>query len=183
MSFWSRLFGRNKPPEAQELALQMQEINSALQDLQEIMQKQQKKERRQAQVLEYMHQELKNKLDIMHSQLKDRQPLETITTCAESFALYRLHQHQDAALEHTWNKFTAMLAEFDIQLILDHQQQFDDTRHEVCDTRWDPALPANAVLEVVRPGFIIQGEVDRPAMVVINSPETQQAEQAIASNL
>lgn len=56
-------------------------------------------------------------------------PLDSITACAESLALYRQREGHTPDLEHIWNEFTEMLEEFGIRFILDQGQEFDDTRH------------------------------------------------------
>lgn len=170
MSFWSRLWSRQKNSADQAQQSIPDEANE-LQELEARLRKLQTRERRQSQLLEYMHQELGLKLDAIQSRLNADLPLETITSFAESLALYRLNKDQDPALEQIWTKFIQLLQTFDIQLILDQGQEFNDSRHQVCDTRWTPESRGNTILEVVRPGLIIQGQIKRPAMVVINSPE------------
>lgn len=173
MSFWSKLLGRSQePPDNQEPEETWEQ--SQLRELDERLRKLQTRERRQAQLLERMHLEMNTKLDALQTQLRSDIPLDTITACAESLALYRQNREQDPDLEHVWNKFTEMLEAFGLSLILDHGQEFNDTRHQVCDTRWDPDLPANTVLEVVRPGLILNNQVSRPAVVIINSPRSQE---------
>ncbi|MFW6179772.1 MAG: nucleotide exchange factor GrpE [Desulfohalobiaceae bacterium] len=153
--------------ESQETT-QLQEIEARLRKLQT-------RERRQSQQLEQLHQALDSKLNAIQSRLSSDLPLDSIMACAESLALYRLsRQEQDPALEQAWSRFLQMLEAFDIQLILDQGQQFDDTRHRACDTRWDPEAPASSILEVVRPGLILENKIARPAVVVINSADQEQ---------
>ncbi len=47
-------------------------------------------------------------------------------------------------------------------------QPFDPLRHELVAEQCDPALPDNTVLEVRECGYLRQGEVFRPAKVVLN---------------
>lgn len=173
MSFWSNLLARFGKAAEQEQQAEAEESNE-LQEIEARLRKLQTRERRQAQLLERMHQELGTKLDSIQTRLNQDLPLETIFACAESLALYRLKQESDPALEQIWARFTQLLDEFEMQLILDQGQEFNDARHQACDTRWVPEAPTNTILEVVRPGLILQGRITRPAVVVINSPEQGQ---------
>jgi len=136
--------------------------------LEDRIRKLQKRERRQAQILEQMHQDLGAKLDRVMAQQGRELPIEEIAACAESLALYCQYHPQDNALAQTWKKFSVMLEALGIELILDHYQAFDDTRHQACDIRNDPEHPDNSVLEVVRPGLVFSGQIIRPAVVVVN---------------
>ncbi|MDZ7759810.1 MAG: nucleotide exchange factor GrpE [Desulfovermiculus sp.] len=172
MPLWSKLlsFFRKETPQKDSEPAEPTEFEL----LEDRLRRLQKHERRQAHLLEHMHQEVSRKLDLILAQQDTRLPVEEIAACAESFALYRQSRPQDEALEDTWNKFTGMLEALGIELILDHRQQFDDTRHEVCDIRFDPQVPEGSVLEVVRPGLIIYGQITRPAVVVVNTSTAQE---------
>lgn len=166
MPLWSqfiKIFGKNEPPESSEPA-----EPTEFELLEDRLRKLQKRERRQAQILEQMHYELGSKLDRVLAQQNRELPVDEIAACAENLALYCQHHPQDQALAQTWKKFTIMLDALGIELILDHQQSFDDTRHQVCDIRNDPQAPDNTVLEVVRPGLVVNGQIIRPAVVVVN---------------
>ncbi|MFW6054618.1 MAG: nucleotide exchange factor GrpE [Thermodesulfobacteriota bacterium] len=140
--------------------------------LEDRLRKLQKRERRQAQLLEQMYQDLGGKLDRVLAQQSFELPIDEIAACAENLALYSQHHPQDEALAQIWKKFTLMLDALGMELILDHHQRFDDTRHQVCDIRNDPQAPENAVLEVVRPGLVVHGQITRPAVVVVNRNAT-----------
>jgi molecular chaperone GrpE (heat shock protein) len=166
MPFWSKLiniFGKKTPAESSEPA-----EPTEFELLEDRIRKLQKRERRQAQILEQMHHDLGTKLDRVLAQQSRELPIDEIVACAENLALYYQHHPQDQALAQTWKKFTIMLEALGIELILDHQQRFDDTRHQVCDIRNDPQAPDNTVLEVVRPGLVVYGQITRPAVVVVN---------------
>ena len=163
---WSKLVSIFRKPPTPESSEPDEPTEFEL--LEDRLRKLQKRERRQAQILEQMHQDLGGKLDRVLAQQSRDLPVEEIAACAESLALYCQHHPQDSALEQTWKKFTVLLEALGIELILDYQQRFDDTRHQVCDIRNDPQAPDNAVLEVVRPGLVVHGQITRPAVVVVN---------------
>ncbi|MBS3779785.1 MAG: nucleotide exchange factor GrpE [Desulfovermiculus sp.] len=174
MPLWTKifhLFRLKKQPDKEPAP----EEPSEFELLEDRLRKLQKYERRQANLLEHMHQEVSWKLDRILAQQDSGLPVEEIATYAESFALYRQSRPHDEALQNTWNKFTAMLEAMGIELIADNRQQFDDSRHEVCDIRFEPHLPEGSVLEVVRPGLIIHGQITRPAVVVVNTSTAQEA--------
>ena len=167
---WSKfvnIFRKKTPPKSPEST-----EPTEFELLEDRLRKLQKRERRQAQILEQMHQDLSSKLDRVLGQQSRELPIDEITACAENLALYYQHHPQDNTLAQTWKKFTVMLDALGIELILGHQQSFDDTRHQVCDIRNDPQAPDNVVLEVVRPGLVVHGQITRPAVVVVNRIST-----------
>lgn len=173
MSLWTKIqhiFGFKKLPEEPEST-----GPSEFELLEDRLRKLQKHERRQVQIVEQMYQDLGGKLDRILAAQDSKLPMEEISACAESLALYRQHRSRDEALEHAWTKFTSLLEALGIELIVDNGQQFDDTRHEVCDIRFDPHVPEGSILEVVRPGLIIHGQITRPAVVVVNTSTAQEA--------
>ncbi|MFO7875863.1 MAG: nucleotide exchange factor GrpE [Desulfovermiculus sp.] len=164
------IFRKQTPPESSEPA-----EPSEIELLEDRLRKLQKRERRQAQILEQMYQDLGGKLDRVLARQSFELPIDEIAACAENLALYYQHSPQDNALAQTWKKFTLMLEALGIELILDRHQRFDDTRHQVCDIRNDPQAPDNAVLEVVRPGLVVHGQITRPAVVVVNRTSKPEA--------
>jgi molecular chaperone GrpE (heat shock protein) len=157
------IFGKKTPAESSEPT-----GPTEFELLEDRLRKLQKRERRQAQMLEQMYQDLGGKLDRVLAQQSFELPIDKIAACAENLALYCQHHPQDNALAQTWKRFTLMLEALGIELILDHHQRFDDSRHQVCDIRNDAQAPDNAILEVVRPGLVVHGQITRPAVVVVN---------------
>jgi len=142
-----------------------------LDSLEQLLQKMNKRERRQIHLVESLRDELTHKVDALHAKIDAGLPYETIGPCAEHFALYFLpRQGMDPDLDRVWSAFVNMLQSLDIELILDQGKPFDDTRHQVCDTRSAPGHPEGAVLEVVRPGMLIQGRLRQYALVIVNKP-------------
>ncbi len=171
MTIWSKLAGLFKTSPDQQEDTEEQEEQNDLQVIQEMIRNLQKRERRQAQNLERMLHELGFKLDRVQSRMNAALPMEAITSFTDSLSIYYLrNQESDQALNQVWTRYTALLQELDIEPILDLKEKFDDTRHHACDTRQHPEYPENTVLEVVRPGLMVSGQVTRPAVVVINKP-------------
>ncbi len=165
MSIWSRIFApfRGKADKEQP----GQEEPTEFQVVEEMLRSLQKRERRQAQTFERMLVELSTKIDNIQVQLSSGPPFEAVSKFAESFAIYYLRNHdRDESLKHIWSRFSVVLEEFGLELILDQGRPFDDTRHQACDIRQDLDHPDNTILEVVQPGLIIRGKIKRPAIVV-----------------
>lgn len=140
---------------------------SEFQVLEEMIRNLQKRERRQAQAFERMLLDLGSKMDNIQVQISSSPATDSVVAFADSFAIYYLRNFErDESLKHIWSKFSAMLEEFGLQLILDIHCPFDDTVHQACDTREDHNFPSGTILEVVRPGLIVRGRIVRPAVVV-----------------
>lgn len=140
-----------------------------LQSVEDTLRKLQKRDRRQGQLLESMHQELSNKMDGVCNRIDTGIPYDSIYDFAANFALFLLHYHNpENGQQSLWSKFNKMLQDLDMELILDLNSPFDETRHTVCDTRTDPERPEGIILEVVQPGLIINGQMKKSAVVVIN---------------
>ncbi len=127
-------------------------------------------ERRQGQLLDSLQRDVSAKLD---AALKDKEsllPYNALCDFATQFAMYyeRLGTGQDRTLDHIWQSFQTMLQEMGMELIFDRNQPFDDSRHRSCDLRSREDLPNGSVVEVIRPGIIIHGRLQRPADVVVN---------------
>lgn len=61
---------------------------------------------------------------------------------------------------------------FDLRPIRSVGLAFDDRLHEARGVRFDPAQPEGVVLEELLPGFTLGGRVVRPALVVVNRPNS-----------
>jgi len=116
-----------------------------------------KRGRRQQQLLELMYEE--------HGKL----PCDRIFEFIEVFGLYALSQETvTPELEHAWKKLQAMLEGLEMEMIVGAGHPFDPVRHAACDTRWDERHPEGTIIQVVRPGLIVQGEIYKTAVVVVN---------------
>lgn len=130
-------------------------------------------ERRQGQLLDSLQREVAAKLDAALADKESLLPYNALCDFATQFAMYyeRLGAGQDPTLDHIWQAFQTMLHETGVELILDHNQPFDDSRHHTCDLRNREDLPNGSIVEVVRPGIIIHGRLQRPADVVVNKTQ------------
>lgn len=147
-----------------------QDLPRRLESMEETLRRIRNYERRQGQVLDSLQHELSVKLDAALKDKEDSLPMEKIRDFASGFALYYL-QHssgEDRSLEHVWQSFQTMLQAVGMELILDQHAAFDSERHNSCDVRSLPEHPDGVVLEVIRPGFLVNGRVTRPADVVVN---------------
>ena len=164
-----------------------------LQVVEDILRKLQKRERRQGQLLEMMHQEFSTKLDGVYKRIDTGIPYDSIYDFAANFALYFMQQdhtnntnntdNTDNTEKSIWSKFVAMLDNLDMELILDLYSPFDDSRHSVCDTRFDAAQPEGIILEVVQPGLIIQNQIKKYAVVVINKRVGESVSRCVSASV
>jgi len=160
------LFTRNSENRLQEPIYQcLQKIG----DVEERLGKMQKRERRHTQLQEAMYEEFSAKLNNLQNQIDAEFPLDSVYDFALGFALYaQEHSDQDPALERLWHKFNTMLANLGAEIILDRNKAFDDSRHQACDTRFDPGHPEGVILDVVQPGIKLHDQIKKPAVVVVN---------------
>ncbi|GAB6060546.1 hypothetical protein JCM31598_36630 [Desulfonatronum parangueonense] len=146
-------------------------LEAALSGMEETLRKTATQVRRQGVALEMLREAQEQKLGAVHALLAERhgQDRRELLTFAEAFVLYIASRtEEDESLRQAAHKFFVFLKSQGIEAIWDLHGPFDDSRHQVCDARNDPSLPDAVVLEVVRPGFVIHGQVNPPALVVVN---------------
>ena len=128
-----------------------------------------KQSSRQQQLLEMIYKEHGKRLAGISRQVQGELPCDSVFDFVEVFVLYLMYNGtENPELEKIWTKFVVMLDAQNMEVIIDQGEPFDSRRHQLCDTRWNGKFPENSVLEVLCPGLVIQGEVYRPAMVVVN---------------
>jgi len=128
-----------------------------------------KRGRRQQQLLELMYEEHGKRLGSISRTVHGTLPYDRIFDFVEVFGLYTLSQEPvTPELEHAWKKLQVMLEELEMEVIVDTGQRFDSVRHAACDTMWDNRHSEGTILQVVRPGLMVQGEIFKTAMVVVN---------------
>ena len=150
------------PPEPDPIVEKLDLVSS---DLRKLL----KRGRRQQQLLELMYEEHGKRLGSISRIVQGTLPCDRIFEFVEVFGVYALAQESvTPELEHAWKKLQAMLDGLEMEMIVDAGQPFDPVRHAACDTRWDDRHPEGIVLQVVRPGLMVQGEIYKTAVVVVN---------------
>lgn len=147
------------------------QMEKNLERIEEALRKMVTQVRRQGVALDMIRESQEQRLDAVYALLAERQNggRQELLTFAEAFVQYIAHQDcWDESLRQAENKFRALLESQGVEIIWGLHEPFDDARHQACDTRDDPAFPDATVLEVVRPGFLIHGQPDPPALVVVN---------------
>ena len=148
-----------------------EQLEVSLERIDEALRKTATQVRRQGVALDMVRESQEQKIDAVHALLSDRQGngQQELLAFAEAFIRYIAHQDgNDESLRQAENKFSVFLESQGIEIIWDLHELFDDARHQACDTRDDPSFPDATILEVVRPGFLIHGRPNPPAMVVVN---------------
>jgi molecular chaperone GrpE len=165
LAAWDRLTG--------DLGQRLGELDERLGKLDERLARAERSERLARAALESLaadHEALRDLLGRLHSQAP---ATEALLSLAENFTVWQLAEGETPETALLAKKLAGLLAEFDLELIAELRVPFDPDRHEACHARFDPDLPENTVLEIVRPGFSVGGRVLRCASVVVNRPETQ----------
>ncbi len=146
-------------------------FGASLERIDEVLRKTATQVRRQGVALDMIRDSQEQKLDAVYALLAERQGSgqQELLAFAEAFVRYIAHQDDsDESMHQAENKFSVFLESQGIEIIWDLHETFDDARHQACDTRDDPAFPDATVLDVVRPGFLIYGQPNPPALVVVN---------------
>lgn len=148
-----------------------QEVRSDIVRMDESLRKVATQVRRQGMSLEMLKESQEQKLNAVHALVAEQwaKAQGPLLTFAEAFVIHAArHQENDESLRQVAGKFFAFLELQGIEVIWDQDEPFNDARHQVCDTRWDPSQSEGVVLEVVRPGFLIRGVPRPPALVIVN---------------
>ena len=128
-----------------------------------------KRGRRQQQLLAMIYEEHGKRLAGMTAYARKELPCEAIFDFVESFVLYCQNQGAgSSSLAHVAKRCDRMLEGLGMEVIVDRGKPFDPVRHNACDVRFDPDRSEGVILEVVRPGLVIQGDIYKPALVVVN---------------
>lgn len=173
-SWFKRIFRNTQHEHLEEANRQLEEQLTRLTD---DFKKLYRWSRRQSHFLESMQQEINSKLDATYKKVTAPVPYEAIGDFVQSFTLFCLQQNgTDPSRNQLWSKFSEMLKALDMELIVDLHAQFKDTRHSTCDVRFDPKYPEGTILEVVRPGLIVQGRLQTQAVVVVNKNQEQESQ-------
>lgn len=146
-------------------------FEASLERIDEALRKTATQVRRQGVALDMVRESQEQKLDAVYALLAERQDngQQELLAFAEAFVRHIAHQEgDDESLRQAENKFSVFLESQGVEIIWDLHEPFDDARHQACDTRNDPAFPDATILEVVRPGFLVHGQPNPPALVVVN---------------
>jgi molecular chaperone GrpE (heat shock protein) len=141
-------------------------LDERLAEVEERLQQSLRHERRSQMALESILETQNKTLEALGRQ-EISPPIEALMSLAENFALTRLAEPNtsDSIL---YNKLSKLMDCFDLALVSEIGVQFDHDKHEACGARYEPDSPDGAVLEIVRPGFLMKGTVLRYATVIVN---------------
>jgi molecular chaperone GrpE (heat shock protein) len=143
-------------------------LSERLDKMDEHLQQSIRQDRRNQAALESVFENQKAELLILRRMRDDSQALKVLMAFAESFTLWRQSQMDTSEFRVLMTKFAALLEQFGLEVISEVGVPFDPSFHEACAARFCPGEPDGYVLEVVRPGFSLDGEVLRCASVVVN---------------
>jgi molecular chaperone GrpE len=92
---------------------------------------------------------------------------------AESFVIWRQNSPDTPEAGVLSSKLDSLLEQSGLSVTAGIGEPFDPSIHEACMARFDPDKQENAVLEIVRPGFVSSGKAVRFASVVVNRAERE----------
>lgn len=70
--------------------------------------------------------------------------------------------------EMTLEMFSGVLSKYAITTLDPQGEKFDPTFHQAMTTQEDPSVPADTVLTVFQKGYLLNGRLIRPALVVVS---------------
>ncbi|SFC30867.1 molecular chaperone GrpE [Marinospirillum celere] len=82
-------------------------------------------------------------------------------------ALGEVEESQKEGVEMTLKLFRDVLSKFNIEQVNPMGETFDPQFHEAMSMVPNPDLPANAVMDVLQKGYVLNNRLLRPAMVVV----------------
>ncbi|MDR3177286.1 MAG: nucleotide exchange factor GrpE [Desulfovibrio sp.] len=129
-----------------------------------------RQERRSQAALENMLDQHERMLAYLQKMYNSSPPTEAVISFAEAFASWRQVSPDSPEKEVLSRRLNTLLEQFGLELIADPGVPFNPERHEACHVRFEPDLPVNSVLEIVRAGFLSHGRVLRYASVIVNRP-------------
>lgn len=120
--------------------------------------------------------EMRNGQEAAASVGRDRRTDSAVELCDAVFHLKRAFRHpgfmscQHAqALDMVMKKAAALAVSLGLEMILEEGIPFDPGIHEVLENR-SAGSDCLDVLEVIQPGYLLNGKVIRPARVVVGAP-------------
>ncbi|MDR2528461.1 MAG: nucleotide exchange factor GrpE [Synergistaceae bacterium] len=153
-------------------------LNERLSKLEENSHQAMRQERRRQAALESLLEQQQKTLDILERpQLSP--PLEAVMALVENFVL--AYPKGSPTSDVLYGKLTDLMECFGLSLVEETGVDFDAEIHETCGANFDPSYPENAVLEIVSPGFLLNGKVLRYAIVIVNRRLAGQLEEPRAA--
>ncbi|MDR3333089.1 MAG: nucleotide exchange factor GrpE [Synergistaceae bacterium] len=127
-----------------------------------------RQERRNQAAIESLYAGQNEILAILRRMATESPKAEALIGFAENFAIWRSSAPDTPEIRVLWGKLVALLEQFGLEFLGSAGEPFDPAIHEACAVRFDPEAPLNSILEIIRPGFTLNGEAFRYAIVVIN---------------
>ncbi|MDR1947580.1 MAG: nucleotide exchange factor GrpE [Desulfovibrio sp.] len=147
-------------------------LETRLDGLDERLQNIERRERRSQAALENMLDQHASMLAYLQKMYSSSPPTEAAISFAEAFASWHRASPDSPEMEILSRRLNILLEQFGLELIADVGVPFNPDRHEACHVRFEPDIPINSVLEIVRAGFLSHGRVLRYASVIVNRPNS-----------
>ena len=98
-----------------------------------------------------------------------KEGVQAVMDFAEAFVLRALEEQDprpEAAMLRA--RLEETLRAFGLEIVAAPGVPFDPQVHQACDSESSPDLPDSSVARIVKPGFLLEGVLVRPAVVVVN---------------
>jgi molecular chaperone GrpE len=155
-------------------------VDGRLSKLEEDSRQAARQERRRQTALESLFEQQQKILEILERPQMSP-PLEALMALAENFAL-AWKSPRTPAIDVLYGKLTELMECFGLSLVEETSVGFDPEIHEACGTGFDPFYPENTVLEIVSPGFLLNGKVLRCAIVIVNRQGAARVEEPLMAS-
>jgi molecular chaperone GrpE (heat shock protein) len=142
-------------------------INQTLVAIDEKINNNTRRDRRSIQTMEYMvscQEEIKKLLQVD----ADQNAKNEVMDFADNFILLLLTLPNDQNITILTKKFDLLLRQYGLSIIAELDVPFDPEIHTACDSLRNLSKDENTVLRIISPGYYEDGQLLRPATVVIN---------------
>ncbi|AGA34789.1 Heat shock protein GrpE [Thioalkalivibrio nitratireducens DSM 14787] len=155
-----------------------EDIQARLADLEELADRRRDQLLRAQAELENQRRRFERELEAAHKYAMERFAAELLTVCDSlEMGLEAARKTEDAGsiiegTELTLKAFRKAFDKFGIEPVDPTGERFDPERHQAMTTQESTEHPPNTVLMTMQKGYLLQGRVLRPAMVIVSrAPE------------
>ena len=152
------------------------DVHARLADLEELAERRRDQLLRAQAELENQRRRFERELESAHKYAIERFAAELLNVCDSlEMGLEAARKAEDASsiiegTELTLKAFHKAFEKFGIEPVDPTGERFDPDRHQAMTTQESGAHPPNTVLLTMQKGYLLQGRVLRPAMVIVSRP-------------
>jgi molecular chaperone GrpE len=152
----------------EQFCLENNSLKERLESMEEQLRLAQRQERRRQLLLDFLKESSSAVQSTLDRMELNSPSLESLLVFAESFLLAHIASPESPDKHILKNKFFGLLQIYGITPILDLHVPFNPEIHQACGAVQLEDLPDGLVVQIVRPGFIKNEALFRPALVMVN---------------